>query len=850
MAILRATPKRSGRFASSFSRRLAATLLVAVMLLALCPAAMALSDASLSPANLLSNGDFDSPDGTPAVWTSWDNGAAGDTSATFLATGGRDGSAGVQIANTAAIASCYLQSVPLQAGKIYRMSGYIKTENVSSDGYGAGFAFVGYDSSGAWLCETPSDGLRGTHDWTYVSYEFTVPAGVASAMANVRVWFSTGTAWFDDVVLEEIGSAPVNLLSNGDFNSTEGTPAVWTPWDNGTAGDSTPSFRPTGGRNGSACVEIVNDAAVASNYNQSVAMEAGKTYRISGYIKTENISMEGQGAGFAYAGYDAAGNWYCEDYTDGLYGTNDWSFVEKVFTIPAGVASTVATVRIWFSTGTAWFDDVVLEEFTNAPPVTTTHSLTLSAAPNTHTVNAFGCEWDPKLLFYPNVDRGVGQADVDLIVSRLDELNIQRVRMMVLPEWFEPNNDNDDPAVADMSKFLFDGDGDNNEMTSLWLYLDTCQQKGVRVTLTWWGAQTGGSNPWLAYPSSDWLTAPNDLDEMAENISVFLQYAVNTKGYTCIDSLILQNEPYYSFTVADGSVDFGAYVQYYQKVYNRLQTDGLLSQVSLIGSDDSDSFGWYQNSVAQLSDYVSGFNSHCYRWSADDYGVQTSIRNFTSQRTGLTDKPFFYGEFGDGSTQGAYTATSVDTYERGLFLAVHAINTLKAGSTGSLYWPLHDVYYYSGDPNDGSNGGRMKMGLFAYKDDGNWRVRPTYHSWGLVCNNVLPGAQVYDITGDSDWVEAVAAKTQDNKWAILAVNRASSAQIVEIDAAAVGAPLPLTIYSADTVTTSDQILSAASTVTPVDGVYRVEMPAQSFIVLSNVDDAARAAAVLPTGTDA
>ena len=144
MATLRATPRDAGRKALSFPRRLAASLLVAVLLLALCPAAMALSAAPLTSANLLANGDFESPDGAPAIWTSWNNGAPGDTSA-------RNGSFGVKIANTAAVASCYLQNVPLQAGKTYRMSGYIKTENVSNDGYGAGFAFVGYDSDGGWL---------------------------------------------------------------------------------------------------------------------------------------------------------------------------------------------------------------------------------------------------------------------------------------------------------------------------------------------------------------------------------------------------------------------------------------------------------------------------------------------------------------------------------------------------------------------------------------------------------------------------------------------------------------------------------------------------------------------------
>ena len=477
-------------------------------------------------------------------------------------------------------------------------------------------------------------------------------------------------------------------------------------------------------------------------------------------------------------------------------------------------------------TGTQWFE--------------------LSDSANRFPIDGFGCEWDPKLLYYPNAERGVGQSDIDLIQKRIGLLNIHRVRVMVLPEWFEPHNDNDDPFEADMDKFLFEGDGAKNEMTSLWLYLDICERLGVKVTLTWWGAGNNTQNNWLAFPDcKEWLSAPNDLDEMAENISVFLQHALNEKKYTCIDSVILQNEPYYSFVVEGGKVDFEYYAKYYKTVHERLKADKLDGRVALVGSDDSDDFAWYKKSVEAISDYVAKFNSHCYRWTADDYKVGESIRNFVKRRVELTDKPFFLGEFGDGTTVGAYTTMSVDTYGRGLFLAVSAINSLKAGSTGSLYWPLHDVYYYSGDPNDGSNGGLMKMGLFAYKDDDNWRVRPTYHSWGLVCNYMLPGSVVYDVCSigdDSGVIDAVAANTGDGKWTILIASRSEAKQEVSIKADRIGGELQLILYSEDTVTADDAMLVPFASVKPENGVYTFTMPKKSFAVLSNADKDPRPAA--------
>lgn len=634
-----------------------------------------------------------------------------------------------------------------------------------------------------------------------------------------------------------------NMIKNGNFEKGKNKNAAdWATWNNGAKGDTETAYIDGKGRDGSNCVEIKSYAPIASNFNQYADMQAGKTYKISGWIKTEGISDEGQGAGFAYAGYISNDEWFCEAYTDGLHGDNDWTYVEKIFTIPNEVERTVVAARIWFSTGTARFDSVELIEFDleAIAAKSGTRRFTLSDTANKFPINGFGCEWDPKLLFYPNTDRGVDRDDIALIKKRIGLLNIHRFRIMVLPDWFEPVNDNDDPFDTDMDNFLFDGKGNSDEMSSLWQYLDICEESGVKVTLTWWGAR---NDTWLSYSTDRlWLSAPNNLDEMAENISALLRYALNVKKYTCVDSLILQNEPDYSFVVADGSVGFDYYVQYYKTVYERLKADGLGDKIELIGSDDANNLGWYKKCVGALSGYVTKFNSHWYSWSADDFNVGKTIRDYTKQHTEISDKPFFLGEFGDGTTVGAYTTLSVDTYERGLFLAVSAVNTLKAGSTGSLYWPLHDVYYYAGDPNDGSNGGLMKMGLFAYKDDGNWRVRPTYHAWGLVCNYMLPGSLVYDVTGEDEVAEAVAAKTPDGKWTILAVNRSDAGQTIEIEAAAtIGAELQFILYDKDSVTLSDTIIAPSGIVAPQGDVYTFKMPAKSFAVLTNATKRSKAA---------
>ena len=66
----------------------------------------------------------------------------------------------------------------------------------------------------------------------------------------------------------------------------------------------------------------------------------------------------------------------------------------------------------------------------------------------------------------------------------------------------------------------------------------------------------------------------------------------------------------------------------------------------------------------------------------------------------------------------------------------------------------------------------MGMGLIGYKKDGARSFRPSYYAYGLLCNYIPFGSQLYNITGDTDHVvDTIAAKTPDGRWSVIAVNR-------------------------------------------------------------------------------
>lgn len=619
------------------------------------------------------------------------------------------------------------------------------------------------------------------------------------------------------------------ILKNGDFSASE---KYWNFWTQDPANGKSKLVK-DGGKDGSAGMKITNSQAVASSLGQFANCRQGKTYIMSCDVRTENVTG-GTGFCLGLATYDSQGTNLGEQVSSSVFGTTDWQTVTFIFTITNNPAQVNVGARLWFSTGTAYVDNITLKEIIEMPSVSSTYDLTLSETANRHTVNALGCEWDPKLLLPVNRNHGVTDEDLDFIKGRMQALGVQAARMMVTPDWFEKQNDNDDPFTANPDGF----DMDNDEMNCLFAYLKVCEELGVRVTLTWWGAPAGH---WLAHPNiGDWIGAPNDAEEMAENISYLLQYIRKTLGYNCVKELIIQNEPSYSFHVEGGAVDFDLYVACYKAMYKRLNDMGM-GDIVLVGADDSQNFGWFCSAVEALRDVCGKFNSHNYAWSYNHPFLDVVSQEFVSVRTALAgDTPFFLGEFGDGSGIGAYYAASTETYGRGLYIASVVVNSFKAGAAGASYWPLHDVYYYQGsvEPGTGAgdNGGLMGMGLIGYKKDGAWSFRPSYYAYGLLCNYIPFGSQLYNITGDTDHVvDTIAAKTPDGRWSVIAVNRSGAEQTLNISTGeAVGTMLNRYLFTESALPTDGTMIAASGRVAPVDGVYSFTVPANSFVVLSSI----------------
>ena len=95
-------------------------------------------------------------------------------------------------------------------------------------------------------------------------------------------------------------------------------------------------------------------------------------------------------------------------------------------------------------------------------------------------LEAVGVELDPH-FFSQNLTREDGSktSDWQIVMDRVKKMEIQKFRVMVLPQWYEPVNDNEDPFATDPGRFTFD----SPEMESLYKVLDLAQEQQMEVCI-------------------------------------------------------------------------------------------------------------------------------------------------------------------------------------------------------------------------------------------------------------------------------------------------------------------------------------------------------------------------------
>jgi len=149
--------------------------------------------------NLLSNPSFEELDGDkPKNWTVR---TYGGPASHALATGGRTGEYCVKISSEKGSDTSWFTEVKVKPRTRYQLSGWIKTVELGTKGGAHGALFNAHEP------QTATTSLKGTADWRRVTG--TIQSGNRK-MISINCLFggwgrSTGTAYFDDVELVELG---------------------------------------------------------------------------------------------------------------------------------------------------------------------------------------------------------------------------------------------------------------------------------------------------------------------------------------------------------------------------------------------------------------------------------------------------------------------------------------------------------------------------------------------------------------------------------------------------------------------------------------------------------------------
>ena len=163
------------------------------------------------------------------------------------------------------------------------------------------------------------------------------------------------------------GSGEVNLLKNGSFESLDasGMPVGWFT----EAYFNTPGYTEYsvtgGGMEGQNAAVVENFGANDARFAQDVAVEPNSVYRLSGFVRTENVPPDkGRGANLSVEGVYV--------FSPSVFGTEDWQQITLYGR--TGPDQNVVTVLARLggyggeSEGKAYFDDIRLEKVTGDIP--------------------------------------------------------------------------------------------------------------------------------------------------------------------------------------------------------------------------------------------------------------------------------------------------------------------------------------------------------------------------------------------------------------------------------------------------------------------------------------------------
>jgi len=165
-----------------------------------------------------------------------------------------------------------------------------------------------------------------------------------------------------------------NLLRTPGFETIYGNrPANWHEWSYNYASPPNFLYAEPGRMGGSGVgIEMFETEPFnpwpSAEWLQDVAVIAGESYSIGGWIRTESII--GQGGAMIYPSWKGPGNTWISNthFMSYVPGTTGWTYYEGKVTAPQGATTCTLCCALEGCSGKGWFDDIMFSAITGAKP--------------------------------------------------------------------------------------------------------------------------------------------------------------------------------------------------------------------------------------------------------------------------------------------------------------------------------------------------------------------------------------------------------------------------------------------------------------------------------------------------
>ncbi|GAF01473.1 hypothetical protein [Saccharicrinis fermentans] len=322
--------------------------------------------------------------------------------------------------------------------------------------------------------------------------------------------------------------------------------------------------------------------------------------------------------------------------------------------------------------------------------------------------------------------------------------------------------------------------------SSLFKMLDYAQSRDIEIAYGEWGHHYSNNN-----------LQDIDLDWISQSVK-FLNFLVNEKGYSCIKTVNIINEPNGEWSSAKG--DYTAWKNAQSAYLAEMDKYSGLSAVQLMGPDIAifnsvSGIDWITNAHHDFDESIGLYDIHVYPKqlivrNGDYTEMLKAYRDVVpnEKKIVLSEIGFKYDEVDYELKEANDRAIANDPYAGddsnmmiyesfyGTDMADAIMQSMLAGFSGGLVWDMDDAMYVSPDGNN-YNVDKMKrwgfwniLGEEHVGDAADEEIRPFFYPVSLLCRYFPAGTTIYNVEfANKKGVRAVMGE-KDGKYTIAIVN--------------------------------------------------------------------------------